>query len=153
MTLRENLSVSTECSELTFMSLKRPDDLLGIGKTIGDEETPHNNLCSFHSIILAVLNQVSYIQNPNLCGSRPQCRHPNNYPMSLLPIDSNVFLDLHQYYHLVHSEHSAPCVIVSVMSDVNIFATKLQCEYKLFQFFLVICNVHFVYNICKTYCE
>lgn len=73
--------------------------------------------------------------------------------MSLLPVDSNVFLDLHQYYHQAHSEHSAPRVIVSVMSDVNIFATKLQCEYKLFQFFLVVCNVHFVYSICKTHCE
>jgi len=46
--------------------LKKPDDLLGNEKTIGDEETSHNNLCFFHSIILAVLIQVSDSQTPNL---------------------------------------------------------------------------------------
>lgn len=30
-----------------LLLLKRPDDLLGSGKTIVDEETPHDNLCCF----------------------------------------------------------------------------------------------------------
>ena len=49
-----------------LLLLKKPDDLLGNEKSIGDEETPHNNLCFLHSIILAVLIQVSDSQNPNL---------------------------------------------------------------------------------------
>jgi hypothetical protein len=36
----------------------------GNGKTVVDGEIPHANLCSFRALILAVFNQVIYIQNP-----------------------------------------------------------------------------------------